>query len=369
MKAQLTFLLFLFLIVSCRNEQKTCHLTGMLENAPDKTTLFLADWENKTLLDSIQIVKGNIDFKFQINDSKKFYLHNRRNQYDFRDRKFIWLEPSEIKINGNFEFLKSLKIQGSTSQTEFENYNLLVDNATKKINELNEQIHFKTIEEKRKDTIKIELLQINLSDSIVEFLLNHPNSNVTLFSLYDECFLAFRHLTKKQINKVYENLSEKLKESNQGIEIKKYTELPEPPKVGDMAPEIIQKNPEGETIKLSDFRGKYVLLNFWDSYCGPCRGEHKWLRRIYKKYNEKGFEVLGVSSDKDKNRWINAIKQDSISWTNISDLKGSKNEAFLLYDVKGIPTSYLINPDGIIIKNGVYSESYMDFELGQIFKN
>ena len=158
-------------------------------------------------------------------------------------------------------------------------------------------------------------------------------------------------------------------ESNQGIEIKKYTELPEPPKVGDMAPEIIQKNPEGETIKLSDFRGKYVLLNFWDSYCGPCRGEHKWLRRIYKKYNEKGFEVLGVSSDKDKNRWINAIKQDSISWTNISDLKGSKNEAFLLYDVKGIPTSYLINPDGIIIQNGVYSESYMDFELGQIFKN
>lgn len=369
MKAQLTFLLFLFLAVSCRNEQKTCHLTGTLENTPDTTILFLADWENRTLLDSIQVVKGNFDYKFQINHSKKFYLHNRRNQFDFRDRKFIWLEPSEIKIIGNFEFLKSLKIKGSTSQTEFENYNLLLDNATKKINELKEQIHFKSDEEKKKDTLKIELLQTNLSDSIVGFMLKYPNSFVTLFTLHDECYLAFRHLNKKQINEVYENLTEDLKISNQGIEIKKYIDIPEPPKVGDLAPEIIQTTPDGETIKLSDYRGKYVLVDFWDSYCGPCRASHKWLRALYEKYNPKGFEILSVSSDTDKNRWANAIKSDSIPWTNISDLKGFKNEAFLRYDVKFIPQNYLVNPDGKIIKYRLCSESYADYELGQIFKN
>jgi peroxiredoxin len=168
---------------------------------------------------------------------------------------------------------------------------------------------------------------------------------------------------------VYENLTEDLKTSNQGIEIKKYIALPEPPKVGDLAPEIMQLTPNGDTVRLSDFRGKYVLVDFWDSYCAPCRGSHKWLRRIYEKYNSKGFEILGVSCDKNKNRWVTAIKQDSITWTNISDLKGWQNEAFLIYDIKFIPQNYLVNPDGKIIKYRLCSESYADHELGQIFKN
>lgn len=369
MKVQLTLTILLFIFAACRPEQKTCRLIGKLENTPDTTTIFLADWESKMLFDSIKIVNGQIDYEFNLNRPKKFYLHNKRNKYAFRDRKFIWLEPTEVSINGDFEFFKNFEVIGSNSQTEFENYNKLVDNATKKINELKEQIHFKSDEEKKKDSTKIEFLQANLSDSIVGFMLKYPNSYVTLYTLHDECYLAFRHLNKKQINEVHENLTEDLKTSNQGIEIKKYIDLPEPPKVGDLAPEIIQTTPDGETIKLSDYRGKYVLVDFWDSYCGPCRASHKWLREIYEKYNPKGFEILSVSSDTDKNRWINAIKTDSITWTNISDLKGFKNEAFLRYDVKFIPQNYLVNPEGKIIKYRLCSESYADYELAQIFKN
>ncbi|MBN2638274.1 MAG: DUF4369 domain-containing protein [Bacteroidales bacterium] len=136
MKAQLTLLILFFLIVSCRNDEKICHLTGFIENAPDTTTLFLADWEKETLLDSFQIINGILDYKFPLTCAKKFYLHNKRNQYPFRDQKFLWLEPSEIIINGDFEYLRNLKIKGSLSQTEFENYNLLADNAIKQNNEL-----------------------------------------------------------------------------------------------------------------------------------------------------------------------------------------------------------------------------------------
>jgi len=144
MKPQLLFLILLLLFASCRNDENICHLTGILENAPDTTTLFLADWENKTLLDSIQIINGTLNYRFPLTHPKMFLLHNKRNQSDFRDRKFIWLEPSEIKINGDFEYLKNLKIDGSASQTEFENYNFLLDKATKQINDLKEPIHFKT---------------------------------------------------------------------------------------------------------------------------------------------------------------------------------------------------------------------------------
>lgn len=369
MRVQLTFLILFFSLASCKDEVRICHLSGTLENAPDTTTLFLADWESRTLLDSIQVVNGKLDYDFQLTNPKKFYLHNKRNKYTFRDRKFVWLEPSEITINGDFEFLKNLEINGSVSQAEFEKYNLLVDNATKQINELKEQIHFKSDKEKTADTLKIETLTQNLSDSIVEFMVNHSNSYVTLSSLHNECYLAFRHLNKNQIKKVYDSFPDNLKELNKGTEIKKYAELPEPPKVGDIAPDIIQLTPNGDTVRLSDYRGKYVLVDFWDSYCAPCRGSHKWLRKIYKKYNPKGFEILGVSSNTDKNRWVNAIKEDSITWTNVSDLKGFKNEAFLRYDVKFIPQNYLVNPDGKIIKYRLCSEPYADYEIGKIFGN
>ncbi len=298
-------------------------------------------------------------------------MHNKRNQYPFRDQKFLWLEPSEITINGDFEYLKNLKIEDSPSQTEFESYNLLIDNATQQINELSEQIHFKTDEEKKKDTIQIEILKENLSDSIVKFMTNHISSFVTLSSLHAECYSGSQHLSKNQIQIIYNKIPANLKELERGVEIKKFIELPEPPKIGDLAPEIIQITPDGDTIKLSDFRGKYVLLDFWASWCGPCRADFKWLKKTYSKYNPKGLEIFGVSGDNNKRDWVDAIKHDSIPWINISDLKGWQNEAFLLYDIKGIPDKFLINPDGIIIKDGIWlrSESSTNQVLGELFEN
>ena len=368
MRVQLTLLIILFIIASCRSDKKVCHLTGNLSNTPDTTVLYLVDWDKKILSDSIRIINGKIDYRLKLDYPKKFYLHNKRNQYPFRDSKFIWLEPSEVSVNGDFEFLQNLKTEGSSSHNEYEQYSLLLAGATKQIDILKEQIHFKPDEEKKKDTIKIESLQADLSDNIVNFMMKYPGSRVTLSSLHDDCYLSFRHLNKKQISQVYESLSEELKLQLHGDEIKKYIELPEPPKVGDMAPEIIQFTPEGDTVRLSDYRGKYVLVDFWDSYCGPCRGSHKWLRRIYNKYKQDGFEILGVSGDSNKNRWVTAIGQDSITWTNVSDLKGWKNEAFLLYDVKFIPRNFLVNPDGVIIKHQLNSEYYADHVLAQLIK-
>ncbi len=365
MKNQITlFFLFIFLIISCKKYENICHLTGKLENAPDTTTLFLEEWQSDTLLYPIQIINGEIDFKFTISHPKYFLLWNERNQYQFRDRKFIWLEPTEININGDFEFLKNLKIKGSNSQTEFENYSLLAENETKKINELREQIQFKTDEENK----EIELYQKQLSDSIIEFMVNHPNSYVTLNSLYEEIYFYNGNLNKNQVQEVYDKLSDKLKELEQGVEIKNYIELPEPPKVGDIAPEIIQITPNGDTIKLSDYRGKYVLIDFWSSGCGYCRIAHKWLRKAYSRYNKKGFEILGVSGDLNYKSWTKAIEQDSITWSNVCDLKGWTSEIFLGYGVKGIPYDYLINPDGIVIKKGYFVQSELDALFKRMFE-
>jgi thiol-disulfide isomerase/thioredoxin len=119
---------------------------------------------------------------------------------------------------------------------------------------------------------------------------------------------------------------------------------------GSEAKEIAQPNPEGEIMKLSDYRGKYVLIDFWASWCGPCRKENPNVVELYKKYKKEGFEVFSVSLDKDKARWEAAIKQDNLIWEgHVSDLKFWSSEAAKDYNVSSIPFTVLVDPEGKIV--------------------
>jgi peroxiredoxin len=369
-KFPLILILLSLIGASCQN-RNTCSLTGTITNCKDSTVLYLADSDSYNLVDSILVVKGSFSLDLQLSCPKKFMLHNKRNQFQFRDRKFIWLEPSEINLNGDFDFLKNIQVTGSASNMEFEKYNQLLNQSINRINKLIAQIPFKSEVEKVIDENQIDSLKKEQSNEIVCFMIDHKNSYVTLSELHSECYMAFRHLNKEQVKNVYNNLTDELRGTEKGKEIKKYMGLPEPPKIGDMAPEIIQVTPSGDTVRLSDFKGKYVLLDFWASSCAPCRAEFKWLRKTYGKYSPKGLVILGVSADNEKQSWVDAIKHDSIPWINVSDLKGWHNEAFLRYDIKFIPHKFLINPDGLIINDRVYSSSEFitDPVFGEIFEN
>jgi len=126
--------------------------------------------------------------------------------------------------------------------------------------------------------------------------------------------------------------------------------------VGQKAPELAFSNPSGKTITLSSLKGHMVLIDYWASWCGPCRRENPAVVAAYKKYQSakfksaKGFKIYSVSLDQDKNRWMNAIKQDKLEWSeHVSDLKGWKSAAAAQYKVNSIPASWLIDENGIIV--------------------
>jgi thiol-disulfide isomerase/thioredoxin len=133
---------------------------------------------------------------------------------------------------------------------------------------------------------------------------------------------------------------------------------------GGDAPEINQESPEGKKIALSSFKGKVVLIDFWASWCGPCRKEMPHVKEIYAKYKGMGLEILGVSLDDDKDAWINAIQKDGLTWPQVSDLGGWKNEAAQVYGVQAIPHTVLVDKNGKITAIGLRGS-----ELDDVLKN
>jgi len=127
--------------------------------------------------------------------------------------------------------------------------------------------------------------------------------------------------------------------------------------IGQDAPEIALNSPDGKQIKLSSLRGKYVLIDFWASWCGPCRMENPNVVRIYNKFKDKNFEIYGVSLDRNREDWLKAIEKDQLTWPHVSDLKFWSSEAAQAYGVRSIPATYLIDPKGKVIAKNLRGET------------
>lgn len=149
-------------------------------------------------------------------------------------------------------------------------------------------------------------------------------------------------------------------------QLKKQLEYTKNFTIGGTAPDFTQKTPEDQDLKLSDLRGKVVLVDFWASWCGPCRRENPNVVRVYNEYKDKGFEILSVSLDNSKDRWLQAIQQDGLTWHHVSDLKGWQNEVAQMYNIRSIPQTILLDKDGKILARNLRGPS-LEEKLAEIF--
>ncbi|MDR3696963.1 TlpA disulfide reductase family protein [Mucilaginibacter sp.] len=191
-------------------------------------------------------------------------------------------------------------------------------------------------------------LQIEQKAVIKMFILSNSNSYLSILALYS---VGGPSPDPGELDTLYNSLSPELKNMEAAKVFKTQLDALRHTSVGVIAPDFTQNDMNGVPVKLSSFRGKYVLLDFWASWCGPCREENPNVVKAYNKYKDKNFTILSVSLDKPegRNSWLAAIKSDGLSWTQVSDLKFWSNEAATLYSITSIPSNFLIDPNGKIV--------------------
>lgn len=191
-----------------------------------------------------------------------------------------------------------------------------------------------------------ELVQKNL-DFAKTFIGNHPKSLMSLTLMED--LVNRKSLPVLTVDSLYQILDEDLKRRPIGEKIKAFIDKEKPTSVGAIAPDFIGPDPEGNELILSEVRGKVTLVDFWAAWCKPCRMENPNVKRVYEKYKDKGFTVVGVSLDKSAEDWAEAIAQDGLEWNHVSNLMVWQDPIAKMYNVSAIPKAFLLNEEGKII--------------------
>jgi len=163
------------------------------------------------------------------------------------------------------------------------------------------------------------------------------------------------------------SLDPALKAGKAGVEISNHLKKEKKTSLGALAPDFSLSDTSGKKVSLSSLKGKYVLLDFWASWCGPCRQENPNVVEAYRTFKNKGFTVFGVSLDREKKNWLKAIKDDNLTWSHVSDLKFWSSEAAVLYGITAIPRNFLLDPQGRIIARDLRGPALIE-KLNEVMK-
>lgn len=344
-----------FIVFSCKQQQKEqtddfntdtetngYQIVGNLKNIPDSTWIYI-NKDNK-IIDSTQIIGEKFEFTGSVDEPSSFFMMVGKTN---REYFYLWAENVNITVTGEKGYLKNSAIIGGKAQKDSDVFRRRTDSIYKALDWIAKKYRHAEMSDETVDSVsKAQSTLLAQSEQISkDFIREFPDSYVSVHSLniYNTTW------DKQVVSELYNNLSDRMKKSKNGQAISKFLSLPETPKTGEKYIDFELPNTSGELVKLSDIKGKYVLVEFWASWCGPCIEANPKLVKTYNTYKDKGFEIIGVSLDINKKHWLKAIENDSLPWINVGDLKGDKTEVAQIYGVNGIPDNFLIDEQGIIV--------------------
>ncbi len=317
-------------------------------------------WELK---DSVKGDSGKFHFEGQIEGANYLAVGDRKRNYSVR----LMADNSTITITGNFEKPGEETVTGSPAHSE---YLAIQDSMTVFSSTMENLIEKYNAAEGTDDTAAMSSIEseYHLYEKLKDKWLKgwvqaNPKSYVAQFYMINP--LSYQ-LSTEELREMFDGMAPEVNNSQMYATLSNKLAILENSAVGQIAPEFTMNDTDGNPVTLSSQFGNYLLIDFWASWCGPCRMENPHMVELYNEYHPKGYDVLGVSLDRDKDKWLAAIAKDNLTWNHVSDLGFWNNAAAKLYGVSSIPHTVLIDPQGKIIARGLSGDE-LEAKLAELF--